>query len=71
MATDTLEFSPWSMFKMDNLSSISKSNFMLTILTTITRNLDLDNGHSQNLDYFTLDNLSFRPWSWLENYHGH
>ena len=59
VATDTLEFAPWSMVKMDNLSSILLSNFRLTILTT--RTLDFDKGHGQNLDYLTTDILKFRP----------
>ena len=50
MATKTLEFSFWSMVKMDFLGSISESNFTLT-----TRNLDSHIGHGQNLDYFTSD----------------
>ena len=60
MATDTLEFAPGLMVKMEILSLISYSNFRSTILTT--RNLDFDNSHGQNLDSLTTHSLRFRPW---------
>ena len=58
LATETLEFLPWSMVKIYFFGSISLSNFRLTILTI--RNLDFGNGHGQNLDYLTSDILRFR-----------
>ena len=57
MATNTVEFAPWSMVKMDSLSSISSSHFRLTILAP--RNSDFDNGHGKNLDYWTTDIFLF------------
>ena len=66
LATDILEFTPWSMVKMDILSSISWFNFRLTILTT--RNLDFDISHGQDPDYLTTDILIFGSWS--QNDHG-
>ena len=57
--------------KMGIMSSMLRSNFMLTILTT--ENLDFDNGHGQNLDYFTTDIPRFRLFIvmviWLKNGH--
>ena len=62
---DTREFFPWSMVKMEILSSISLSNFRLIILTA--GNFDFDNGNGQNLDYLTSDIFGYghgliSPW---------
>ena len=46
-------FASWSVDRMDILSSISYSNFRLTILPS--RNFDFDYSHSQNLDYLTME----------------
>ena len=47
-------------------------NFVVEFQIDHFKNLDFDNSHGQDLDYFTTADIPrFWPWSWLKYDYGH